>query len=232
VIAFVGAILVGVLLVAGVAWFQYASRQARVRAVSAVAQTVGFTFTNADVDRLVDYPFVLFTRRSDKRRVELVISGTHDGVPMRIFDYWYVVQSGRNRTYHRFTCAMATIPAACPRLRLGHENILTRLGGDIGLSDTTMGDVELEYDDFNRRFRVKCSDRKFAFSILDGRMMQWLLDSDDFESVEVDGPWVLLARAKLDPSHWLDLGTWLGEFARQIPAVVYSTYPPTDGARP
>jgi hypothetical protein len=227
VIAFVGAIVLGVLLVGGVAWFQYAVRQARIRAVAAVAQSVGFTFSIADTDRIVDLPFALLSRKGDKRRVELVISGTHDGVPLRIFDYWYLVQSGRNRTYHRFTCAMATIPAACPRLQLGHENFLTRLGRDVG-----MGDVELEYDDFNRRFRVKCSDRKFAFSLLDGRMMQWLLDAADFQSVEIDGPWVLLARAKLDPVHWLDLGTWLGAFARQIPAVVYSTYPPTDGVRP
>ena len=226
-VAFVGALILGVVLLGGAAWFQYAARQARIRAVAAVAQSVGFTFTTTDVDRIVDLPFGLFAKRGDKRRVELVISGTHDGVPMRIFDYWYVVQNGRNRTYHRYTCAIATVPAACPRLHLGHENILTRLGDDIGL-----GDIELEYDDFNRRFRVRCNDQKFAFSLLDGKMMQWLLDADDFDSVEVDGPWVLLARPKLAPAHWLDLGTWLGAFTRQIPAVVYSTYPPTDEARP
>ena len=60
----------------------------------------------------------------------------------------------------RFTCAVAVIAAACPRLRLGHENFLTRFGDDVGLRD-----VELEYDDFNRRFRVKCDDQKFAFSL-------------------------------------------------------------------
>jgi hypothetical protein len=56
--------------------------------------------------------------------------------------------------------------------------------------------------------------------------MQWLLDTDGFDSVEVDGPWVLLARPKLDPERWLDLGSWLDQFQRQIPPVVYSTYPP------
>ena len=84
---------------------------------------------------------------------------------------------------------------------LGHENFLTRLGDHLGLHD-----VELEYDDFNRRFRVKCDDQKFAFSLLDGKMMQWLLGADTFDSVEVDGPWVLLAGPKLDPARWLDLG--------------------------
>ena len=50
--------------------------------------------------------------------------------------------------------------------------------------------------------------------------------SVSFDSVEVDGPWVLLAAPKLDPAEWLDLGTWLEQFHRQIPAVVYSSYPP------
>jgi hypothetical protein len=203
---------------------QVKARQARVRAVGALAQRVGFTFSNADVDHVVDMPFALFSK-GDGRRVELVISGVHDGVPMRIFDYWYYDESGgrggRSRTYHPFTCALATIPAACPRLRLGHEDFLTRLGDHLGL-----GDVELEYDDFNRRFRVKCDDQKFAFSLLDGKMMQWLLGADHFNSVEVDGPWVLLVEPKLDPARWLDLGSWLDQFYRQIPPVVYSTYPP------
>lgn len=209
----------------GVAYlFRVRARQARVRAVGALAPRVGFTFSDADVDHIVDMPFALFSK-GDGRRVELVISGVHDGVPMRIFDYWYYDESGgrggRNRTYHRFTCALATIPAACPRLRLGHEDLLTRLGDHLGL-----GDVELEYDDFNRRFRVKCDDQKFAFSLLDGKMMQWLLGADHFDSVEVDGPWVLLVEPKLDPARWLDLGSWLDQFHRQIPPVVYSTYPP------
>jgi hypothetical protein len=98
---------------------------------------------------------------------------------------------------------------------------MSRLGDHLGLHD-----VEFEYDEFNRRFRVKCDDQRFAFSLLDGRMMQWLLGADTFETVEVDGPWVLLAVGKLDPARWLDLGTWLEQFHRQIPAVVYSTYPP------
>ena len=212
--------------VAGAAYLvQARARQARVRAVAALAQRIGFTFSAADVDHVVDLPFALFSK-GDGRRVELVISGTHNGVPLRVFDYWYYDESssgrgGRSRTYHRFTCAVATIPAACPRLRLGHEDFLTRLGDHLGL-----GDVELEYDDFNKRFRVKCNDQKFAFSLLDGNMMQWLLGADSFSSLEIDGPWVLLARPKLDPAHWLDLGSWLDQFHRQIPPVVYSTYPP------
>jgi hypothetical protein len=37
---------------------------------------------------------------------------------------------------------------------------------------------------------------------------------------------VLLAEPQIDPASWLDLGTWIDQFHHQIPAVVYSTYPP------
>ena len=218
-------LIVGIAVAGGLAYQKYRNKQARIQAVMALAQRVGFTFSLADSDRVVDMPFALFSK-GEKRGVELVITGEHDGLPMRLFDYWYYDETtdshgNRSRTYHYFTCGIVTIPAACPRLRIGHENFMTRLGDHLGLHD-----VVFEYDDFNRRFRVKCDDQKFAFSLFDGKMMQWLLGADGFESVEVDGPWVLLASPKVDPSQWLGLGSWLEQFHRQIPAVVYSTYPP------
>jgi hypothetical protein len=223
---FVVLVVVLFLAVGGaVAYFKLKARQERIAAVAALAQRIGFSFSAGDDEHIVDMPFELFARGAGQE-VELVISGNHNGVPMRLFDFMYYVESsngqgGRTRQYHRFTCAIATIAAACPRLNLGHESFFTRLGDHLG-----MGDVELEYDDFNRRFRVKCDDQKFAFSLLDGNMMQWLLGTDGFESVEVDGPWVLLAGDRLDPRQWLDLGNWIDAFVRQIPSVVYSTYPP------
>lgn len=225
----VALVLLAFVLVAGAmigaAYLQYRARQARMNSIAAVGRTVGFTFSAQDVDRIVSMPFALFSK-GDGRGVECVLTGTHDGLPMRLFDYWYYDETSdgkgnRSRQYHRFTCALATIPAACPRFQLGFENFFTRLGDHLGLND-----VELEYDDFNRRFRVKCDDQKFAFSLLDGQMMEWLLKSASFEAFEIDGPWVLVAAEKLDPSGWLGLGSWLEQFHHQIPAVVYSTYPP------
>ncbi len=190
------------------------------RALTALAARIGFTFSKADVDRVVDLPFGIF-RQGNKRAVENVVSGTHEGVPMRLFDYWYYVSDGRSGSYRRFTCALATVAIACPELRIGHENALTRLGGDLGVRD-----IELEYDDFNRRFRVKCGDQKFAFSLLDGKMMQWLLDADAFQSVEIVGPWIFVVTNRMAPERWLGLGSWLQQFVHQIPPVVYSSYPP------
>jgi hypothetical protein len=213
-------------LVAGALYYaRYRARQTRIQEVRALAQRLGFTFSLNDADHVVAMPFALF-QKGDGRAVELVCSGVHNGLPLRLFDYWYYDETNngrsRSRTYHRFTCALLQIPAACPPLCLSHEDFLTRLGSHVGIHD-----VELEYDDFNKRFRVKCNEQKFAFTLLHGEMMQWLLDRDTFECLEVVGPWVLLARDRLPPSAWTNLGVWLDEFHAHVPPLVYSTFPPS-----
>lgn len=200
-------------------YLQYQGRQARARAVAALAQRMGFTFSPDDGTGIADMPFGLF-RIGNTRRAQFVVSGVHNDLPLRIFDYQYVTGEGRSRQLHRHTCAILAIPAACPPLCLTHENVLTRLEDHLGHHD-----VKLEYDDFNRRFLVNCEEQKFAFSLLDAQMMEWLLAADSFDRVEIVGPWVLLAHTRLAPAAWLDLGTWLDAFHSHIPAVVYSSFP-------
>jgi hypothetical protein len=211
---------------AGYASFKYRLRQARIAAVRSLALRIGFSFTIDDVDHVTSMPFALFAK-GDGRKADLVCSGVHNGRPLRLFDFVYWEESSdgkgrRSRSSYRFTCAILQIPAACPGLAITHEDFLTRLGSHIGFHD-----VELEYDEFNRRFRVKCDDRKFAFTLLDGEMMQWLVDADGFADLEVVGPWVLLASNQLEAARWPELGTWLDQFVAHVPPLVYSTYPPT-----
>jgi len=218
-----GALFIFVILaiLLGSYYVQYRFRQARVHAVAAVAASVGFTFAANDTNGIAYLPFTLF-KQGKGRKASLVISGKHNDVPLNIFDYQYYVQGNRSREYHRFTCAVLTIPAACPPMRLSHENFLTRLGDHLGHHD-----VKLEYDDFNRRFNVSCEDQKFAFTLLDGQMMQWLLDDDRVQHIEIVGPFVLIAGPRLAPARWLTLGTWLDGFHNHIPPLLYTAYPPT-----
>jgi hypothetical protein len=224
---FVVVVIVAAVVGVGGYWYiKYRTRQERIRAVAALAQRLGFRFSLNDGEHLADMPFALFAK-GDGHEADLIVSGTHNGLPLRMFDFMYYETSSdghgnRSRRYYRFTCAILQIPAACPPLCLSHEDFLSRLGSHVGFHD-----VELEYDDFNKRFRVKCKEQKFAFTLLDGGMMQWLLDQDAFEYLEVVGPWVLLARDRLPPSVWTNLGVWLDAFHAHVPELVYSTYPPS-----
>src|SRR5690349_1028636 len=204
-------------------WFQYQTKVQRRRALFALAQSIGFQFSIDDPHRTTDLPFDLFNK-GVRRASENVMWGTYHDLPLRCFDYWYYDEQsdgrgGRTRQYHRYTCALLTIDAVCPELRLGHEGFFSRLGSAIGFKD-----IELEYDDFNRAFRVKCGDQRFAFSLLDGQMMEWLLHSDSFEALDVVGPWVLVVARKLPTDEWLALLTFAEQFHGHIPRVVFSTW--------
>jgi|tagenome__1003787_1003787.scaffolds.fasta_scaffold20983132_5 hypothetical protein len=214
-----GPILVlGILAVLATVVFQGQRRHARTDALISMAMDLRLEFSMLDTFGIETMPFALF-RQGKGQKAENVIWGTYNGAPVKLFDYEYYVD-GRSREYHRFTCAYMTLPMACPALCLTHENVFTRIGDHLG-----MHDVELEYDDFNRRFKVS-GEQTFAFTMLDGQMMEWLLGADGFDRVEVVGPWVLVVRPRLEPATWPKLGLWLEEFHQHIPALVYTTYPP------
>ena len=216
--------VIALIVAGGVWWFQFQLKRKRVANLFTVAQRLGFQFSEVDPHGTVGLPFPLFTK-GVKRRVENVLWCERDGVPIRAFDYWYYDETSdtngnRSRQYHRFTCAALVIAADCPSLRIGHESVLSRLGSAIGFHD-----VELEYDDFNREYRVRCEDQKFAFSLLDGRMMEFLLKVGSIESLEIVGPFVLITTGKLASEDWPALIETAQQFHAHVPNVVWSAWP-------
>jgi hypothetical protein len=222
-VGFAAVIVVALLVAGGVWYFQFQLRQKRIANLMLTAQRLGFEFSVDDVDNTIGYPFDLFSR-GDGQGIENVMWGERNGVPTRAFDFWYFDESTdskgrRSRSYHRFTCATMTIAADCPQLRIGHEGFFSRLGSAIGFKD-----VELEYDDFNREYRVHCDDQKFAFSLLDGRMMEFLLQVSSIEALELVGPFVLVATSKLASDDWPALVETAEQFHEHIPNVVWTTW--------
>ena len=205
---------------AAIRYFQRQRTDKRNGAVEAIAMSVNFDFSFFDPSGIAEMPFRLFGLGRD-HKAQRVIWGTHNGLPLQIFDYEYVTGEGRSREVHLNTCAILSVPAACPPLCVTHDNALMRLEDHL-----VHQDVQFEYDDFNRRFRVNCENQKFAFSLLDAQMMEWMLATDSFDRVEIVGPWVLIARRQLDPALWLSLGNWLDAFHTRIPPIVYTAFPP------
>lgn len=138
------------------------------------AQSNGWTWTAEDnswTERWDGSPF----GEGDHRRANNVVHGERHRRTIVAFDYSYQTHStdskgNRTTTTHRYgVCAMG-MPAELPRLQVTHENLLTRIGGALGRDD-----IELESEDFNRKFRVSCPDRKFATDVLHPRQMDMLL---------------------------------------------------------
>jgi Protein of unknown function (DUF3137) len=110
----------------------------------------------------------------DHRRAQNVITGTAKA-PFSAFDYSYQTHTsdgrgGRTTTTHHYYVTALQLPGFLPTLQVTPENVLTRMGHALGLDD-----IDLESEDFNRKFRVHASDRKFASDCLTPRTMQALL---------------------------------------------------------
>jgi hypothetical protein len=223
-----GLIVLGVLAVAAAAVGSYLLRKRRREALARLAAGLGLEYSADDAQGCLGLPFALL-QRGDGRGTENVLWGTWRGMGVREFDYWYYeestdAQGHRSRSTYRFSCAVTEIDAACAPLTLGRENIFTRLADAIGLAD-----VELELEEFNREFSVKCRDRKFAFDFVDQRMMRWLLDADGGVAFEASDRWLLVSSRRRRPAELVPLLATLRQFRDQVPRVVFDLYgsPPT-----
>jgi hypothetical protein len=69
-----------------------------------------------------------------------------------------------------FSAAAVILPAPCPHMMIRPEYLMDRLAAAVGL-----GDLDLERDDFNRKYYVKARDRRLAYAILTPAVMELLM---------------------------------------------------------
>lgn len=217
-------IVLFVLVAAAVAYYQYVAKRRREQAFAAFAAANGLRYHATDPFDLLAEPFGLF-RKGDGRGIENVLDGEWGGTPVRVFDYWYYEEStdsngGHHKTYYRFDCAMLPIDAACARLRIDRESVLTRLADHVALRD-----LEFDLEEFNRAFDVSCDDRKFANDFLDQRMMRWLLSAPGKPTFEVVQDRLLCSIKKTDVEELPVLLHTAKGFREHVPEVVFSLYP-------
>ncbi len=162
-------------------------RDARRRAaLAAFAASKGWSYTDRDdtwATRFVGEPF----GRGENRQARNVLRGRDQEHELVAFDYSFETRNddsrgGSNKTVHRFSVAVLALPAWLPLLEVTPESLGTRIAGTLGRQD-----IELESEDFNRRYRVQAADPKFAFDVLNPRTMQRLLALPPLR-LRVEGP--------------------------------------------
>ncbi|HEX2025147.1 MAG TPA: DUF3137 domain-containing protein [Actinomycetota bacterium] len=202
----------------------YILKQRRREAFRAFALHHGLEFSVGDPFGLLDRPFSLF-RRGDGRGIENVAHGPWKGEPVLAFDYWYYTEhqnskGGRTRSYRRFSCVLVEVPAAFPHLEIGREGVFTRLADHLGMED-----IEFESPEFNRRYNVKADNRRFAFELLDARMLEWLVGFDQGLAFEVLGNRVLAYGGRRKPHLLMPMIETARMFRDRIPRVARNLYP-------
>jgi len=189
VILFIGifiaiAILIGVL--------GHLAEKKRREAFQALAQRLGLTYVRRDTAIAGRYAFLDKLRKGSSRYAFNVLTGTHEGYPVKVFDYHYETHStnskGQRQTHHHyFSFFLLEQSQVFPELRIYPEGFFSKIGQMLGYAD-----IDFESIEFSKAFCVRSKDRKFAYDICHARMMEYLLDHRDL-SLEIEDNCVALS---------------------------------------
>lgn len=208
----------------GLYWLhRWAGRDRRRQAMARFAWDLGFDFRPKYAEG-ISGDFRLFGR-GDGRSAQNALGGIWQGVRVKTLDYEYFETRAvwgfyRVKRRLRFSVAILELGASVP-------SVITELNGAAGLASDYMGfhDVQLESDDFNRRYHVTCDDREFAYEFFDTGMLRWLLGQQDLLEAEVLGRRALVATRRLEPDQ---MGTLLDAavgFYSNLPSLARRTHP-------
>ena len=224
--AFVALIVVGILaLIGGVIWLGWYLAKKRREEMQLFASRHGLQYSPHDPFQLHAWPFTLFGIGEGRKAQNVVWGPWNGGEPVCAYDYEYYTEStdseGRTtRHYHRFSCAQIDVPAYFPHLQIARENVFTRLADRMG-----MADIEFESPEFNRRYNVKANERKFAYELLDARLLDWLVRFDQGYAFEVSANRILAYRKRTKAAGLEPLIGTLLMFRDNVPRVAWGLYP-------
>jgi hypothetical protein len=199
--------------------------QRRVEDMATVAARHGLEYSRLDPFGCTRVAFPLF-RKGDGRTAENVVwRDREDGLALRAFDFSYFVEARSDtgqvhRTHTRFSCVMAQVDGSWPDVSITREGFVERALELVGL-----GDIDLESDEFNRRFALRSPDRRFAVTLVDARMIDFLVSTEALFAFFVKGRWVLLVSEPVPPGMVPALMGVAERFVDTIPRVVYELWP-------
>jgi Protein of unknown function (DUF3137) len=151
-----------------------------------------------------------FVARNDGTASD-VLTGELDGHRFAEFTYTYANRVGGSRPSIVGVSAVR-LPAALPRLQVSPEGIAPGPG---------WLDVDLESEEFNRRYRVQAKDRRYAVDVLTPRVMRTLLEAEPF-TLRIDGAdLVAFGPPASTPQRVLERLRTLVAIAELIPAFVF-----------
>ena len=101
--------------------------------------------------------------------VSHLVAGSYAGRPAGTFEY---VEAGPSASVHVHVVALS-LPVALPGLRLSPQALTDDVAGALGGQD-----IAFESADFNRAWRVRAADAKYAHAVVHPRLMERLLAGD------------------------------------------------------
>jgi len=223
-----GSYLVVGLAVAGLIWLGYRYRvMPRRESFAGQARELGLRAESGDPLGLADRPFALFRWMASMREVENTATGQRNGLEVVVTDYWFSPTASTERNdYERYTCVLTPAPADWADISVVPQRLASRMRDVLALTDIGTESVE-----FDRRFEIRSTDRRFASAFVDARMMAWLLEQLPGMGFEILDGWLMVFRPRVKTSVD-DLGRAVdlhAAFLERIPRVVFPGRPDIEG---
>ena len=175
-------------LVIGLVIYSVVAAAKRRKALLAWSQANGLEFDPAEHDGPgAEYPLVGVMQQGHSRCGTNWCTGQWQGRPIRCFDYHYTVGSGKNQTSYDLSIAMVENSSPLKPLTIRPEGLLDKVGEFFGAQE-----IHFESAEFNRRFHVKCEDRKWASDALPPQALELLLSESRKIHVQFDNKSVVI----------------------------------------
>ncbi|HSI73784.1 MAG TPA: hypothetical protein VK934_11475 [Fimbriimonas sp.] len=108
------------------------------------------------------------------------------------FDYLYHTTHSTGKTTttvpHPTGVVAVRVPLALPMLTMTPENLFHKIGNALGMEE-----LDFELEEFNKRYFVRCSDRKMAYDLLHPRMIDYLMTKER-RAWQIAGQFILLTK--------------------------------------
>ncbi len=186
-----------VALIAVVVVVGYICNKRRREAMAALAARLGLRYDpskNRDLARR--YRFLDKLRRGSNRYAYNILSGNYQGHEVTLFDYHYQVNSGKNTHHYNFSFFILVLPKSFPELVIDKEGFFSKVAQALGYDD-----IDFESHEFSRKFCVRSRDKKFAYDVCNGQMIEYLLSNSDL-SIEIEGEVMAISfRSRLSPEY-------------------------------
>jgi len=193
----------------------------RADAHAAEARRLGLRYSFEDPHDLLSLSHPLLHRVVNVRGLEHVTWGTWNGLEVEVFEYWYAVGSDPSvDDYQRFTCALIPIPPPWPEFVIEPERVITALTDAVGSME-----VDLELERFNREYRVRCEDARFASALIDQRLMVWLLEVAAGVGFQAADGRLLVFADRVEPWQLESVLATARGFLTHVPGTLRSLYP-------
>ena len=222
-------VIAGIVLVGAVAYFSWLAEKKRREAMAALAAELGWRFDRTR-DRSHDDEYAHFEifRRGHSRAAyntmwgELERQGRRWPAKMGDFTYKITTSTGKStstQTY-RFSYLILHMPwSRVPDLLIRREGMFDKIAGVLGFDD-----IDFESAEFSRRFHVSSPDKRFAYDVIDPRMMEFLLKGDT-PTVDIENRRCCISdgRRRWEPVEFRQKLAWITEFLDHWPKHVLAS---------